>query len=291
MSKNQEKGKELVRAYTIAAILIAALVGGWAIASAITSSPELLIHHVEVEGLQHLTENDVLAQAGLDKPTNVLNVNLQDVSHKLQENPWIRSVQLQKRGRDSLHIGIQEVTPRLIVATPTPMLADEQANIIDTLRAPYEHLPLLTGAMQSVSSDAEEDILSIEERKMHLLAAGDAVHAENHHQRQTIDQDVIREALALLDQWAIYDRAQQWPIREIGWDNAEGFSVVVGHQLEIMLGRQQLHQSISKAWRVLRAQDTHKNQWARLDVRAHRRAVLTYEPSGPQRQETVDESR
>src|SRR5699024_6464015 len=100
--------------YAILAILLAALVAGWALSSSILASPSLLIEAVEVKGLVYLNKDDVLQRADLDQPKSTLKVQNEEVLARLLADPWIDQVQLQRPRREVLRIVIQEAKPRVV---------------------------------------------------------------------------------------------------------------------------------------------------------------------------------
>lgn len=264
-----------VRGYAVAAVLLAALIAGWGLSASILSSPELLVREVEIQGLIYLSEERVLARAELDRPKSTLNVQSERVVALLQQDPWIRSVQVKRPRREVLRIVIEESTPRVIVATPTLMLADEGGQVIDHVVSMYEHLPLLTGATRKLSA-AEDEISAHFDRRTLALSRGMGGAALENDLDEALDLEVVRYAVNVLDLWEEFIQNERWPIHELGWDAAEGFTLWIGEGVELKLGHRDFEKRVERARGALDIDSDLLEDLARVDVRPNARAVLRF---------------
>lgn len=269
-----------IRAYAVVAVLLAALVAGWALSASILSSPELLIREVEIDGLVYLSDEDVLARASLDRPTSTLKVQRDIVVARLQNDPWIRSVQLQRPRREKLRIVIEESTPRLIVATPTLMLADAQGKIIDDVVPMYEHLPLLTGATRKQPAKDTGANNNFDPRLL-ALSRGLGGATVDDELEEALDVDVVRDAVYVLDTWKKYAQHTPWTIQEVLWNPAEGFTLWLSQGVELTLGHREFDARLQRASIALDIDTEAIDTLVRVDVRPSARAVLRFDVATP----------
>lgn len=265
-----------VRLYAIGAVLLAALIAGWALSSSILASPELLLQDVEVHGLRYLSKEDVLRIADLDQPKSTLKVKNERVLTRLQQHAWIRTVDLERPRRETLRIVIEEATPRVIVATPSLMLADASGIVIDHVVPMYSDLPLLTGATRKIG---EREDAAKNPADSHLLAlsrslGGAAIEREL---EEAIDVAIVRDAVRVLDLWKQLPHARTSPIVELAWDAAQGFTLWLDGAVVIKLGHRDFESALARAHVALQRAKDAKMPLARIDVRAPHRAVLRFD--------------
>lgn len=276
MTPSEAQTIQWVRAYAIGAVLLAALIAGWATSSSILASPDLLIQNVEVQGTKYLTHEDVLQIAGLDQPKSTLKVQNEDVLARLQSSPWIRSVTLERPRRETLRIVIKEASPQVIVATPSLMLADATGTIIDHQVPMYEHLPLLTGATRTLNKNGSAEQPAFDQ---HLLAlsrglGGTPLERELEH---AIDVAIVRDAVRILDAWKKLPQTRRWPINELAWEPSEGFTLFVAKHIEIKLGRRDFVPALDRAHAAIYAAHELPRTITHIDVRSPARAVVRFD--------------
>jgi len=276
MKSSEAHTIQWVRLYAIGAVLLAALIAGWAISSSILSSPDLLIQDVEVQGLQYLTQDDVLQIADLDQPKSTLKVQNEDVIARLHASPWIRAVTLERPRRETLRIVIEEATPRVIVAAPALMLADASGTIIDHLVAMYEDLPLLTGATRTIDDDGTPEYPPIDHRLLALSRGLGGTPIERELDT-AIDVAIVRDAVRILDAWKDLPQTRRWPIDELGWDAAEGFTLWMAKRVEVKLGHRDFESALQRTHAALHAAQDAPRALTRVDVRSPSRAVVRFD--------------
>lgn len=82
------------------------------------------VRSVEVRGLQHLTRQQVVQAAGLDRPVSMAAVDGAGIAQKLQRLPWVRTASARPLLPDRVIIDVQEWAP---VALYNGFLLNDQA--------------------------------------------------------------------------------------------------------------------------------------------------------------------
>lgn len=265
-----------VRAYAILAILLAALVAGWALSSSILASPSLLIEAVEVKGLVYLNKDDVLQRADLDQPKSTLKVQNEEVLARLLADPWIDQVQLQRPRREVLGIVIQEAKPRVVIATPTLMLADASGTVIDHVVPMYEDLPLLTGATRKLEDRDTPEKTGVDDSFL-ALSRGMGGTPVDQELEEAVDKAIVRDAVGVLDAWRDLKQHRAWPIDELSWDAGDGFTVWLDGRVELKLGHRNFEERLQRAISALEMAEDETYPLTRIDVRSAQRAVVRFD--------------
>jgi len=275
MKLGGEQGAKLVRTVAVVAFLIAAAVGGWAMSRAMLGSKDLLVKEIQVVGHSHLQRDEVLTLAGLDRPKSTLQLNKEAVRARLLANPWVQSAEVLRPGREIVRIELVESIPRLILAAPHLVLVDAEGRVIDRASPAYEHLPLLTGASRKLPSKSDEAQVDPQTLELSRGLGGALVQDFSH---EIVDGGVVRDAVSMVDVWQQLDEAKAWPVIELSWDPAEGFTMVVGTDVDvdIVLGHQELKGRLLRAYASLEAAHTQTDRLERVDVRPSARAVLRF---------------
>lgn len=86
------------------------LTGAW-IYHYLLSSPIFILTEVKISGNLHLSFEEVLRLAGLQRGDNLLAIDLENVCRKLQGHPWVAEVSAEKDLPDTLRIIIHERKP------------------------------------------------------------------------------------------------------------------------------------------------------------------------------------
>jgi cell division protein FtsQ len=79
------------------------------------TSPYLGLNHVEVQGVQKELKAQLLQRADLPPKVSLLALNLRALKKRLEKDPWIRSVQLERRFPHTLLIRAEKQEPRAIL--------------------------------------------------------------------------------------------------------------------------------------------------------------------------------
>ena len=97
--------------WTLVAVLVLATVSALAayqLVDYLGRAPLFALNALEVEGLQILDGDDVLAASGLAVGTNIFTVDLQEVEQRLEEVCWIERVLVVRKPPDRLGVEIVE---------------------------------------------------------------------------------------------------------------------------------------------------------------------------------------
>jgi cell division protein FtsQ len=101
---------------------------------------------LKIEGIQRLTEKEIIAQARLGKDINVLAVNLSVVRKRLMANPWIADAEVRREIPSGLLIRIKEQSPLAVVDLGNKFIINEQGRIFkEWTAADPDNLPLVSG--------------------------------------------------------------------------------------------------------------------------------------------------
>ena len=113
--------------FTIVAIMLTALFFIFVYDYA-TQSTYFTITKISIHGLNRVTEDQVLTQAGLHPGDNLLNINAFKIKKRLVAHPWILSAKVTRKPPHALHIFIQEQRPlaRLDMSDPPSLLINTQ---------------------------------------------------------------------------------------------------------------------------------------------------------------------
>jgi cell division protein FtsQ len=130
----------------IAAIFLigSALIYG---SNVVLSSPYFWIKETVIRGCKEVTEKDVLTLASLRSPQSILSVNVNVMSNKIKENPWIKDVVIGRELPDRLVIEIREKKALAVIKKDEGFfLMDSEGNPIKKVETADEaDLPVLTG--------------------------------------------------------------------------------------------------------------------------------------------------
>jgi cell division protein FtsQ len=102
--------------------------------------------HLKIDGIQRLTEKEVVEQARLSKDINVLAVNLSMVRKRLMAHPWIAEAEVRREIPSGLFIRIKEHFPLAVVDLGEKYIINEQGQIFKKwTAADPAALPLVSG--------------------------------------------------------------------------------------------------------------------------------------------------
>jgi len=101
---------------------------------------------LKIDGIQRLTEKEIVEQARLSKGINVLAVNLSMVRKRLMAHPWIAEAEVRREIPSGLFIRIKEHLPLAVVDLGNKYIINEQGRIFkEWSAADPDTLPLISG--------------------------------------------------------------------------------------------------------------------------------------------------
>lgn len=118
-SERRERAKESSRRYLVRVFIgigiIVALIGGWA---ALYNSPAFTIQNVEVEGVEHLTADEMSQLANVPTDTTLLRVDTETIRNRLKQTAWVEDVTVTRKFPDTIKITVTEREIEAIVEIP-----------------------------------------------------------------------------------------------------------------------------------------------------------------------------
>lgn len=105
----------LLRAFIVLAVIVA-LLAGWA---ALYNSPAFSIQNVQVNGVEHLTSEEMSALANVPGDTTLLRVDTATIEKRVEQNAWVADAQVNRLFPDTLQINVTERTIYSVVEIPT----------------------------------------------------------------------------------------------------------------------------------------------------------------------------
>jgi len=105
---------ELLRYFQVGVFALMFFTFGWGFYRIViyaATTERLEIRNVSVSGLDHVSRNEVLARAGYEPGSNILQISLDETRRAIQEILWVRHATVQRVWPDELVITIVEREP------------------------------------------------------------------------------------------------------------------------------------------------------------------------------------
>jgi hypothetical protein len=196
----------------VAAVVATLPVGLYRVILHAMGSPHFALQEIRCQGLDHLTEEDVVTAADLRLGTSIMAVDPDDVEHMLAREDWVRKVHVRRELPQTLVVEITERTPVAVLAAGDLYLLDETAAPFTRVGVrEFPDLPVLS--LSSVESIGLEDMRSIGL------------------------QEMLAEALALITEYGHTGLGDRFPLEEISIDPVEGYRIYsMDGQITFVLG-------------------------------------------------------
>ncbi len=118
----------------------------------LTSSPQFAIKEISITGNHIASKEQLLEKAGQLAGSNIFALNLSQLSKKIGEHPWVRSVSVERRLPQSIRITIVERTPYARIQMDKLYVLDNFGVLLSLAGPEHSNLPTITGApVKSVS--------------------------------------------------------------------------------------------------------------------------------------------
>jgi len=136
-------GKRLLSLATIASLV---LLGYWVYQYS-QRVPLLNVGEIRILGCFNATESELLSLAKIDFKDSLMNLNLEDLSRRLGQHPWVEQARVQRDwSRKALIIEVQERTPRALILFDELYLVDQHGEVFKKAEARERmDAPVLTG--------------------------------------------------------------------------------------------------------------------------------------------------
>jgi len=219
-------GRVLGKVIAVLAVLGGAGWGGrWAIRH-VVDSPRFQVKQIELQPVQHVRREEILALAGVALGDKLLSVDTDAVAARLATHPWVAAARVKRHLPSVLHIDLVERRAAAVASLGGLYLVDENGRPFKRARMEEaDGLPVLTGISR--------------ESYAKLPEAGAAA---------------FREALALLDDYR--SRPGRPALSEVSIDPRFGFALILLEGgAEIRLGRGESSKKLAQFDRILEAVD------------------------------------
>ena len=106
--------RHLMRFVAIIGVVVV-LLAGWAV---LYNSPAFTVKNVEVQGVEHLTSDEMAQLANVSPDTTLLRVDTDTIRSRLLQNAWVEDVHVNRLFPDTLQIAVTERQVKAIVEVP-----------------------------------------------------------------------------------------------------------------------------------------------------------------------------
>jgi cell division septal protein FtsQ len=109
--------------------------------------PLLNVGEIRIMGCLHATESELLRLAQIDFKDSLLHLNLQELSSRLTQHPWVENARVQRDwARKALVIEVKERTPQALILFEELYLVDQHGEVFKKASAQERmDFPVLTG--------------------------------------------------------------------------------------------------------------------------------------------------
>ena len=189
-----------LRGLVVLAIGVGAVALGRLVERHVRTSPAFAVQEIGLEGHVRLSEQTVLAQAGLAVGSNVFDVSPEDAEARLLEHPWIAEASVQRRLPGTYTVEVRERRAVALLALGEVFLISENGAVFKRVAGddPID-LPVITGIERArFTSD------------------------------RAYRTSILLEAVALLHDYRGAGLARREPIGEMHVERDDGLSLYIG---------------------------------------------------------------
>ncbi len=162
-AERAERLKKSSRRYLMRFILIigiiVALLAAWAV---VYNSPAFTINNVKVNGVEHLTSEEVSQLANIPEGSTLLRVDTDTIANRMKQTAWVEDVDVKRVFPDTLEIDVTERDVQAVVEIPT-----NAGSIVKKWAIAKDHTWLMpipdenSDAAKTTSSQIYEDAKSV----------------------------------------------------------------------------------------------------------------------------------
>ena len=232
----------------VAALLLLSAIayGSWNFAM---TAPYFQLSNISITGNGRISNEDVLAAAGIEERTNIFACNMTDMGRKIEEIPWVRDVSLKKILPDTLMINVTERAPFALINLGEFYYLDEEGYIFAVADSDNGlDYPVLSGVDKGGLLDGDGETFA-------MIEEGIAV-------------------LKLLNKEENYLSRKR--VAELKFDSDKGITLfTIGGGTPVHIGRKNFKDRILMAERVLEDLDRKRIRAARLEAGFDGRVLVT----------------
>ncbi|MDR0967183.1 MAG: FtsQ-type POTRA domain-containing protein [Myxococcales bacterium] len=206
-----------------ASLTALATVGGRALRDWLFTSPTFAIEAIELRGLVHAAQTDVLALSRIQRGENAFEIDLDESAQAIRAHPWIEDVQVRRRLPRRIEIDVVEHVAAALVDLRGLYYADEAGKAFKRVSAGDRvDLPILRGvSREAYGADPEAS------------------------------EALLREGIALSTLYSSSGLQARAPLSDIELDPVEGLTLRCGeHATAVRLGRGDYQQKLARLARI-----------------------------------------
>jgi cell division protein FtsQ len=160
-------GKGALSAATVASLAFL----GYTVYQYFQHSGQLHLGEVKIMGCMNIGESELLELAKIDFRSNLLNLDLQEVSRLLAQHPWVEKAKVRRDfSGKALIIEVQERIPRALILLDELYLMDRNGEIFKKAELKEKmDLPILTGVTLQEWKQKDPRTLELLQQALELL--------------------------------------------------------------------------------------------------------------------------
>ena len=171
--------------------VVVALIAGWA---ALYNSPAFSIESVQVNGVEHLTSDEMAQLAAVPSGSTLLRVDTDTIASRVKQSSWVEDVKINRVFPDTLEINVTERTVLAIVEMPNKTGTTKKSWAIADDRIWLMPIPDASSeAAQTTSAKIYEDA----ENVVHIV---DLPYGTQADIGQECSDDTVNNALTILQE-------------------------------------------------------------------------------------------
>ncbi len=111
----------------------------------LASAPRFAVQQVSIFGNHSLTETQLLDWTGPIKEQNIFQLDLDGLTKRLKQHPWVRSVSVERIFPDALQIALLERIPYARIQRDKTYILDNFGALLGDAGSDHANLPLIVG--------------------------------------------------------------------------------------------------------------------------------------------------
>jgi cell division protein FtsQ len=134
-------------------------------------APLLNVGEIRIMGCLHATESELLRLAQIDFKDSLVHLNLQELSSRLTQHPWVENARVQRDwSRKALIIEVKERTPQALILFEELYFVDQHGEVFKKADAKERmDFPVLTGLSQKEVTQKDPQAVELVRQSLRLL--------------------------------------------------------------------------------------------------------------------------
>lgn len=101
-----------ITTFLVSAFMLSFAFGFYRLTNYVINHPYFEVKNISIEGITHLTYDDITQLSGLQEGNSSFRVHINDVQARILQNPWIENVHITRMLPDAFHLEITERVPQ-----------------------------------------------------------------------------------------------------------------------------------------------------------------------------------